>query len=123
MYPDNHAAKLLEIVRQLRHYFGPFHTDVSLYHPHTRGCQYSPECPWLLDANGGLQSDVMPDSCRQAGAERPAMVHVFSNGGAFLWARALAMAAARGSQELTGIKGQVIDSTYVEGWADPEPVS
>lgn len=45
-----------------------------------------------------------------AAEQQPIAVHVFSNGGAFLWARALAIAAKRGSKELTRVRGQIIDS-------------
>jgi len=43
--------------------------------------------------------------------ERPAAVHVFSNGGAFLWSRTLALAAQRPDNSEPLVACQVLDST------------
>lgn len=46
--------------------------------------------------------------------EKPVCVHVFSNGGAFLWTHALRLARRKNSHALSSLQGQILDSS--PGW-------
>jgi len=61
------ASRATSTVRQLRHYLGPFSRISQLSATSRAPCSmHHYKCPCVLDADGSLQSDVVPNSRPQA---------------------------------------------------------
>ena len=92
------------------------------------GCRpicFTEHCAFSVLWRPGVLSTLAEQLLARAGEERPVAVHVFSNGGSFLWARALALAyteqqlmeqllehgECEEEGELGSIRGQILDST------------